>query len=208
MLLGCAGATGSSKSLASGSNTSSAGILAVSPPVLNFGNVAVGTNATLSGTLSATDSDVTVSSATWSGSGYSVSGITFPVTIAAGKSAKFAVTFAPPDSGSSSGSISFSSDASDAIPNQSFSGTGFGTGVQHSVTLSWNPSTSKVSGYNIYRATEAGGPYSRLSSSVVSESSYSDSTVQSGTTYYYVSTAVDANNVESAYSNQATAIIP
>ena len=32
--------------------------------------------------------------------------------------------------------------------------------------------------------------------------------VLSGTTYYYVSTAVNSSNVESAYSNQATAAIP
>jgi fibronectin type 3 domain-containing protein len=36
-------------------------------------------------------------------------------------------------------------------------------------------------------------------------SAQSDVSVLSGTTYYYVSTAVDSSNVESAYSNQATA---
>jgi len=35
-----------------------------------------------------------------------------------------------------------------------------------------------------------------------------DSTVQNGTTYYYVTTAVDASGDESVYSNQATAVIP
>jgi fibronectin type 3 domain-containing protein len=35
-----------------------------------------------------------------------------------------------------------------------------------------------------------------------------DSSVQSATTYYYVATAVDSSNLESAYSNQATAAIP
>ena len=32
--------------------------------------------------------------------------------------------------------------------------------------------------------------------------------VQSGQTYYYVVTAVDSSNVESTYSNQASATIP
>jgi fibronectin type 3 domain-containing protein len=35
-----------------------------------------------------------------------------------------------------------------------------------------------------------------------------DPGVQSGTTYFYVVTAVDSSNVESTYSNQATAAIP
>jgi fibronectin type 3 domain-containing protein len=42
----------------------------------------------------------------------------------------------------------------------------------------------------------------------VGATDYTDSTVASGTTYYYVVTAVDSNNNESAYSNQATAVIP
>jgi fibronectin type 3 domain-containing protein len=38
--------------------------------------------------------------------------------------------------------------------------------------------------------------------------SYADSTVQSGTTYYYVVTSVGTDSVESPYSNQVTAIVP
>jgi fibronectin type 3 domain-containing protein len=76
------------------------------------------------------------------------------------------------------------------------------------VALSWDPSTSTVVGYNIYRGTQSGGPYSLLNSSLLSSTSYTDSSVQSGTTYYYVSTAVDSSNVESSYSNQASAAIP
>jgi fibronectin type 3 domain-containing protein len=37
---------------------------------------------------------------------------------------------------------------------------------------------------------------------------YSDTTVQNASTYYYVTTAVDSSGVESSYSNQATAVIP
>jgi fibronectin type 3 domain-containing protein len=66
-----------------------------------------------------------------------------------------------------------------------------------------------VSGYNVYRGTTPNGPYStRLNPSLVTVADYADSTVASGTTYYYVVTSVDSSNVESVDSNQATAIIP
>lgn len=182
--------------------------LSVSPASLAFGNVAIGQTSTLNATLTASNSDVVISSADWSGSGYSVSGITFPATIASGKSVSYSVTFTPPAAGASSGNISFTSNASDTSLNQTFSGTGTQSASQHSVALSWDASTSTVAGYNIYRGTQSGGPYSKLNSTLLSATSYTDGSVASGTTYYYVSTAVASNNQESAYSNQATAIIP
>jgi len=78
----------------------------------------------------------------------------------------------------------------------------------HSVALSWNASTSTVSGYNIYRSTLSGGSYLRINSSVVAGLSYTDSTVQNTTTYYYVTTAVDSTGNESTFSNQVSAAIP
>ena len=189
------------------SNVQTSGTLAVSPPTLNFGNVAVGKSSSLTGTLSASNADVTISSAGWNGSGYSISGITFPMTVTAGTSANYSVTFAPPATGTSTGSISFASNAADSSLSQSFSGNGTQTS-QHTVALSWNPSTSSVSGYNVYRGTQSGGPYFKLTSSLLAGTSYTDASVQSSTTYYYVSTAVNSSNVESGYSNQATAVIP
>jgi fibronectin type 3 domain-containing protein len=77
-----------------------------------------------------------------------------------------------------------------------------------SVAMSWTASTSTVTGYNVYRGTTSGGPYSQLNSSLVTAVNYTDSTVTAGVTYYYVVTAVNSSNVESADSNQATAVIP
>jgi fibronectin type 3 domain-containing protein len=65
-----------------------------------------------------------------------------------------------------------------------------------------------VVGYNIYRGTTPGGPYTKLNSSVVPGITDTDSTVQSGLTYFYVVTAVDSSNVESVYSNEVPAAIP
>ena len=78
----------------------------------------------------------------------------------------------------------------------------------HSVSLSWSPSSSPgVSSYKVYRGNVSGGPYSLLTSGV-SSTSYTDTNVQSGSTYYYVTTAVDSSGIESAYSAAAQAVIP
>ncbi len=79
----------------------------------------------------------------------------------------------------------------------------------HSVSLGWAASTSaNVAGYNVYRAMTSGGPFSKLNSAIVPSLTYADNTVQAGETYYYVCTTVDTNNDESAYSNEAQAIVP
>jgi fibronectin type 3 domain-containing protein len=78
--------------------------------------------------------------------------------------------------------------------------------VSHSVTLSFSPSTTAGVTYKIYRGMASGGPYTAIATGL-SVTSYVDKNVQSGTTYYYVATAVNASNQESAYSNQTTASI-
>ena len=80
--------------------------------------------------------------------------------------------------------------------------------MQHSVALTWNASTSTVSGYNVYRSTVSGSGYVKLNSSLVAVLTYADSTVQSGTTYFYVTTAVDSSGNESVHSNEVPAVIP
>jgi fibronectin type 3 domain-containing protein len=79
---------------------------------------------------------------------------------------------------------------------------------QHTVTLSWTASTSTVSGYNVYRSTVSGGPYTQTNTALNASTNYVDNSVQSGTTYFYVVTAVDADAVESAFSNQVSVVVP
>jgi len=87
-------------------------------------------------------------------------------------------------------------------------GGGCVTGT-HSVSLTWTASaSSNVVGYNIYRGSADGGPYSLLTASPVNTTSYSDATVQSGQTYFYVATAVDSNGNESVFSTSAQAAVP
>ena len=186
-------------------NGLAAGQLAVSPSTMQFGNIAVGTALPKTGTLTAGSTSITVSTIDQTATGYTLSGITFPATIAAGQSVDFTVTFAPQTAGSFPGNIAFVSDATN-LPSLSLAGSGT-QAVSHSATLNWND-TQQVSGYNVYRGTTSGGPYStKLTSSPISTPDYVDVTVQSGATYYYVATAVDANG-ESGYSNQAAAVIP
>jgi uncharacterized repeat protein (TIGR03803 family) len=77
------------------------------------------------------------------------------------------------------------------------------------VLLSWTASTSPgVIGYNAYRSITSGGPYSEINSSLITTTTYNDQNVQSGLTYFYVTTAVNSQGMESAYSNQASATVP
>jgi len=60
----------------------------------------------------------------------------------------------------------------------------------------------------VYRSTVSGSSYVKVNTSLDSGLGFTDTTVQSGTTYYYVTTAVDASNNESAFSNEVPAVIP
>jgi subtilisin family serine protease len=74
------------------------------------------------------------------------------------------------------------------------------------VDLSWAASELEiVAGYNIYRASESGGPYSRLNPSIVTETSYLDTSVTNGVTYYYVAKLLTTDLYEMDYSSEAAA---
>jgi hypothetical protein len=96
----------------------------------------------------------------------------------------------------------------DRVTHAALTGTCL-TGVPHTVTLNWTASTSSnVTGYNVYRSTASGGPYTKLTSAPVASVSYTDPTAAEGQTYYYVATAVDNSNNESVYSSPVTAVVP
>jgi len=63
-------------------------------------------------------------------------------------------------------------------------------------------------GYNVYRGTVAGGPYSKINTALNPTTAFVDNSVQAGQTYYYVTTAVDGSGLESPYSNQVKTTIP
>jgi hypothetical protein len=97
------------------------------------------------------------------------------------------------------------------IINANVAGVNFTASVQvtHTVALSWAASaTATVTGYNVYRSIVSGTGYARVNSAPLSALTYTDAAVLNGTTYYYVTTAVDGSGVESTYSNEASAVIP
>jgi Abnormal spindle-like microcephaly-assoc'd, ASPM-SPD-2-Hydin len=188
-------------------NPNAAGQLVLSPSTLKFGTVAVRGSKKLRGTITARSSNLVVSSAEWNGAGFLVNGITFPATVPAGQSIAFIVTFSPATAGNASGSIRFLSNAVNSPNIETLAGVGSESPAQHAVTLSWKPSISAVMGYNLYRRTNSGN-YAKLNSSPLLQTNYTDTSVQSGATYFYVATSLAANFVESAHSNETEAVIP
>jgi hypothetical protein len=182
--------------------------LGINPTSLSFGNVTTGTssaaqNVTITNTG---NSSVTISQINLSAD-YSMTGGSAPVTLTPSQNLTLSVRFSPTTAVTVNGSISIVSNASGSPATVTLSGTGVAP-VQHSVALAWNASTSTVAGYNVYRSTVSGGPYTKINPSLVVVLSYTDSTVQSGATYFYVTTAVDSSGNESIYSNEVSASIP
>jgi hypothetical protein len=188
--------------------TAATATLNASQTTLNFSSVNIGSNSILPVTFTnGGNSNVTVSNVTISGAGFSASGIPSGQIVAPGKTATLNVTFAPSGTGPIPGSVSVASNATNSPASITLSGTGVQP-VSHSVTLTWTASASTVSGYNVYRSTVSGGPYTKLNSTPVAGTTYTDSTVQAGLTYFYVVTSVDSSGVESANSAEVSATIP
>jgi len=183
----------------------SAGRLQITPDPLNFGKVQVGTTDTQTIALSAVGAAVAVYSASSSNSQFALEGAAFPSTMAAGKSESFHVTFTPKNSGTISGTLTFVSNAANSPTQESM--TGIGTVTPYTVSLSWNPSTSDVAGYNVYRGPAASGPWSKINTALDPNTAYRDGPVPSGT-YYYAATAVDPAGKESALSTPVEAVVP
>ncbi|HXC32594.1 MAG TPA: choice-of-anchor D domain-containing protein [Verrucomicrobiae bacterium] len=200
-----------------GSATSNAATLSVTAATLllnssassvGFGSVNLSSSGTQTVTLTnAGNSNVSISNVTISGAGFNASGVSSGQILTPGQKVTLTATFTPSAAGSASGSVSVASTASNSPDSISLSGTGVAA-VSHSVSLSWTASTSTVVGYNTYTSQTSGGPYTRMNSSPVTGTSYTDSNVTAGQTYFFVVTSVNSNNVESADSAQTTAVIP
>ncbi|HXP07830.1 MAG TPA: choice-of-anchor D domain-containing protein, partial [Acidobacteriaceae bacterium] len=185
--------------------------LQVSATSLPFGSVPVNSTATLTLRLiSSGTAPVTVNSVALTGTGFSDSGATFPVTLNPNQSVTLNVQFDPTVAGAATGQLTITSTSTTGSTTQ-VALTGTGTAVTYSISLNWDApsgSTDPVAGYNVYRSTDGGASFTKLNTSPDTQADYSDTTVQSGASYIYQVTSVDASGVESAPSNQFPLSVP
>jgi hypothetical protein len=178
--------------------------LTLTPASLNFGNTVIDESSALSVLVTNTGTAaVTISSDSITGAGFTLEDLSLPVTLNPNQTTSFSVNFDPNAAGAFTGTASLVSNATNSPTLETLSGSGI-----HAVSLTWTASTSPgVTGYDIYRALVSGGPYTEITSTPVPGTSYTDTTVQAGETYYYVATAI-AGDETSVYSVQAQATVP
>jgi hypothetical protein len=181
--------------------------LEVNPAILNFGNVRVGSSATLQATLTAKNASVTISSDPSTSSEFAILGLNLPIIIHPGQRLPVTIQFTPNGSGTASGQAGLISNAANSPTVEQLTGTGVAQ-TSHNVYLSWNASTGDAVGYNVFRGNAQGGPYQQINTALDASTNYTDYTVAAATAYYYVTTSVNAQGQESAYSSPVEAVIP
>jgi len=185
--------------------------LSISATSVGFGNVALNTPATQDVTLSSTGTaPVTVNSGTVTGTSFSLSAPALPATLTPGQTLTLAVQFDPTSTGAATGQLTITSTSSTngtaLIPL-----TGTGIAASYSVDLSWDaPSSSPdpVAGYNVYRSPSGSSMYQLLNSTVDSQVTYVDATVEDGQTYDYIVESVDSSGNQSVPTSPIAVTIP
>jgi hypothetical protein len=200
----------------SGSGEKAAPALQLAPTSVSFGSRATSSSSFQTVDLKNTGNvALNINSASVSNAIFSITGLTAGVSLAPGQQLSFQVWFHPSTTGSWTGTISIGSSSLFSPVNLNISGAASSTAVSapsstsvHSVALDWNASSSSVAGYHVYRGNVSGGPYNRITGSLVTGLGFSDSSVLSGSQYFYVVTAVESSGAESAFSNEVSADIP
>jgi hypothetical protein len=211
--IGCGGggtqsAGGSSAPSPTPTPVPSSATLSATPSSLGFGSQALNTPATQTVKITNTGTvAVAITQDTIAGAGFSV-GITTPINLNPAQSVNVPVVFNPGAAGAVNGSLVLMSNGATVL-SVPLAGTGL-TPLAHSVDIAWDASTSAtLQGYNVYRSTVSGGPYSKISPTVATSTLlFTDSTPVSGKQYFYVVTAVDTTGLESAASTQVAVTIP
>jgi Abnormal spindle-like microcephaly-assoc'd, ASPM-SPD-2-Hydin len=192
---------------AAGTGVAGSAVLSASATSESFGNVTLGSSdsATVSLTNSG-NSSVTISGVATSVGGVSTSGAA-NVILAPGQATTLTVKFAPTKAGAVSGNITVASNATNSPITIAVSGDGVAAAA-HTVTLNWAKSASStVTGYDVYRGTVSGGPYTQIGSTSSSVLDFSDTSVQANVEYFYVVTSV-ASGEQSGYSSQVAVSVP
>ena len=193
------------------SGTAAAATVQLTPSAtsLSFGSVNVGSSGTSQLTVKSTgNANASISKAAVTGTGFVLGSSGGSVILDPNQSQAYTVNFNPKAAGSLTGTLTITSNAANSPLNIALSGTGVAPAAEHTVALTWEPSTSSVTGYFVYRGSKPSGPFTQLNSSPESSPSYSDSSVTSGQVYYYFVTAVNSSNIQSADSNEVSVTIP
>ena len=202
---GCAGVVTGSSVTGSSTSSSAGPVLSASTGTLDFGSVLVNSTDSLGVVLTNTGNEkAIIGGVVAAGSGFAASGVGANTTVRPGETAALNVTFTPLARGTTTGTLTVASNAGNLSIKLMGSG---GQPSSRSVALSWEPSTSEVIGYYVYRML-LDGTFAKINNAPVVLTEFIDTRIQSGQTYTYVVTAVDADNVESDYSEPATATIP
>jgi len=197
-LVGCGGGTGSSITPPSPPPPTPS---SVSPTSVTFGNTLVNTTAPAWSVTYENDSSGPLAITAISVAGDYAQSNNCGNSLPAGAACTINVTFIPTASGARSGSLQVAGDSPQNVP---LSGTGV---TMHNLRLSWDASSSSVVGYFIYSGSVSGGPYTLQNVSPLPSTSFPAS-VPGGQTWYFVVTAVDANQIESVPSNEVAETLP
>jgi hypothetical protein len=188
--------------------TAAAPILSINATSVSFGAVVLSTPATQSVTLTSSGTAaVAVNAVSVTGTGFSVSGPAFPATLNPGQAVTVSVQFDPNATGSATGLLTIKSNSS--INPTATIGLN-GSGMPHEVDLNWNPPSGfadPIAGYNVYRAPSGSSSYQLVGPSDA-QTTYADTTIQSGQSYDYIVKTVGAGGLESAPSNIFTVALP
>jgi len=193
------------------SGTAAAASIQLTPNAtsLSFGNVTVGSSGTSQLTVKSTgNTNASISKVAVSGTGFVLGSSAASVILDPSQSETYTVNFDPKATGSVTGTLTIISNAANSPMNISLSGAGTAAAAQHTVALTWERSSSTVTGYFVYRSSKPSGPYTQLNSAPEANPSYSDGSVSNGQVYYYYVTAVNSSNIQSTDSNQVSVTIP
>lgn len=73
------------------------------------------------------------------------------------------------------------------------------------IRLSWED-YNNILGYNIYRSDSSGGNFEKINNSIIADTFYIDTLLETSKYYYYKITSIDNQNYESIYSNEVQAM--
>jgi hypothetical protein len=152
--------------------------LSLSPTSINFNSITVGSSGQQTVKLTNTGMmSMTISQAVLSGVGFSISGISTPLTLAPGQNISFSVKFAPSATGNATGSVSIKSNASASPAMIPLSGTGVAASMpQLAVTpspVNFNSVVAGMTSSQTVKLTNTGGANLTVNATSLSGSGFS-----------------------------------